>query len=561
MHIVELVPVFCTTLAQSDLEHMDQVVAALEAVVSFAESEDLYNIMGELRNVCHCGCIATHTPPPHTARAKLIRRGKKGRRGYHRRPRAVHCMYLIILFCNHNPPQTDLSEFNVPFIQNVIRLYGDLNEDVQRAALAAMINVGEMLENSGVLMEFTDTVHGALSTASMGSLTSNCKLPALDLTNAEGDKKSLGLWSVLSFYTKPLQSGSPEQREYAANGVLEVIEMVTVDTIKACVGDIMGPMIRKMNEAMPSTTKVAMLTCISACIKKVGTSAKQFIVMLQNAFPKNLNNSDPDVRRAALRSLWVLMNFQEPKLDPTLNSLIFETKNAHPAIQTALLRGITLCLSARPDAELGKLVITKCTENILPLFNRVANVRHAIAVGKACGVLAGLVQDQDIVRKVIDQTTDAVSQGGAMIALGMSGWEGLLLRCAGKPGFFHQDYVKFVQDALSVLPKLADADQRYTTICACNALASNGIEEIELSEVLKLSAALCKLGEVVVEGDRQFTQHLEDTLRVTLEKLLAHVPAKFHAPINKVKDTLAVMEYEEWETCAECQDDKREDEM
>ena len=443
------------------------------------------------------------------------------------------------------------------FIQNVIRLYGDTHQDVQRSALSSMRSIVENLEENDTVMDFMDTVHGALCTAAMGS--EGGKLTALDLNDEEGAKAGLGVMTVLTFYTKPLQSGDAEQREFAASGVLEMVEMVSVDTIKACVGDIMGPMIRKMNEVMPSSTKVAMLQCISTCIKKVGTSAKQFIVMLQNAFPKNLNNVDPDVRRAALRSLWVLMHFQEPKLDPTLNSLIMETKGAHHAIQTALLRGISLCLSARPEAELGKMVATKCADAILPLFSRVANVTHAIAVGKAVGMVAGLL-DEHALRKVIDQSADAVSQGGAMVALGMAGWQGVMKTGVGKVGLYHQDYLKFVEDVVTVLPVMDDPDQRNTTMKAVIAFADHGgIREVGVTELLKLVQALVKLGETLLDSDRETNLHVENSLRRACLAVSPHLPAKYQAPLQKMATSLCEMDFEDWETSSECQDDKRED--
>eukprot|EP01059_Diplonema_ambulator_P019088 TRINITY_DN3187_c0_g1_i2.p1 TRINITY_DN3187_c0_g1~~TRINITY_DN3187_c0_g1_i2.p1 ORF type:complete len:2061 (+),score=793.44 TRINITY_DN3187_c0_g1_i2:224-6406(+) len=526
-HILELVPVLANTLGQPDLDYLDDVVEAVEAVVSEAESEHLYAIMSEIRMFIQSTSIEE-------------RRGGVALIGA-----LVSCESL------------DLTDFYTTFIQNIIRLYGDSQEDVQVCALEAMKKMCSTLEAAGTFIEYTSTVHGALTTAAMGTLGSGGKLPALDHGNPE-DKKTLGLSTVLAFYTKPLQSGDNDQREYAANGILEVIDLVSTDTIKACVGDIIGPMIRKLSEVMPPSTKCAMLTCISGCIKRVGNSAKQFISMLQNTFPKNLANPDCDVRRAALRSIWVLCKYQEPRLDPTLNSLVLETKGAHAAVQTALLRGVTLCLGSRPDAEVGKMIATKCVDLVLPLWDRVANVSHAAAVGKAVGMLVPLL-DEHHTRDFIDKATEAVDRGGAMIVLGMSAWNGLLSRGVGKPGMYHQDYLKFVEDACAVMPGMTDPDQQLAVVRACKAFTEHGaINEVGVTEVLKLTKELCTMGQALVGGTRE-TTHTEDRLRMTLQNLLAYVPAKNQGAVNKLITALSRLDYSEWETCSECGDDVRDE--
>eukprot|EP01064_Diplonema_japonicum_P002470 TRINITY_DN11573_c4_g1_i1.p1 TRINITY_DN11573_c4_g1~~TRINITY_DN11573_c4_g1_i1.p1 ORF type:complete len:2807 (+),score=861.87 TRINITY_DN11573_c4_g1_i1:84-8423(+) len=527
-HIIELIPVLSNTLGQVDLDYLDDVVYAVEAVVSQAETEHMYAIMGEIRMFVQSSAVEE-------------RRGGVGLVGA-----LVSCESL------------DLTDFYTTFIQNIIRLYGDSQVDVQKCALNAMKQMSAALEAAGTFIDYMGTVHGALQTAAMGTLGSGGKLPALDLGNSE-DKKSLGLSTILAFYTKPLQTGDNDQREVAANGILDIIDMVSTETIKACVGDIIGPMIRKLSEVMPASTKCSMLTCISGCIRRVGSSAKQFISMLQNTFPKNLANPDCDVRRSALRSVWVLCNFQEPRLDPTLNSLVLETKGAHAAVQTALLRGLTLCLWSRPDAVIGKMIATKCQDIVVPMWERVANVSHAAAVGKAVGMLAPLL-DEHVTREVVDKATGAVNRGGAMIVLGMSAWNGLLSRGVGKPGMYHQDYVKFVSDVCSVLPGMTDPDQQLATVRACRSFIEFGaINEVGTQEVMQLIKELCGLATSLIAGER-VTTHTEDRLSLTLTLLLSHVPAKNQGSLNKYITQLSKVEYQDWETCSECGDDVREDE-
>eukprot|EP01063_Lacrimia_lanifica_P030572 TRINITY_DN4880_c1_g6_i1.p1 TRINITY_DN4880_c1_g6~~TRINITY_DN4880_c1_g6_i1.p1 ORF type:complete len:2835 (+),score=1340.55 TRINITY_DN4880_c1_g6_i1:1078-8505(+) len=527
MWIVDLLPLFADTLAQDGIDYIDDVIAAVQAIVENAEAENLYAVMNEVRLYVQ-------------STDGMRRRGGLG-------------IITALVSCD-----IDLSEFNTAFIQNTIRLFADREEDIQERALDTMLKVAACLEEQGVYTDHTNTVHGALQAACFGG---DHSLVSLDRPMTINGKKALGLNTVLGFYTKPLQAGTAEEREFAAHGIVEVLDMVDTTTVKACVGDIIGPMIRRMAETMPSTTKVSIMTCISACIKRVGTSAKQFIVMLQNAFPKNLANVDSDVRRSALRSMWVLMNYQEPKLDPTLNSLMLEAKGAHPAIQTAVMRGITLCLESRPEAALGAKILTNYKDIIYPCWNRVATVPHAAAVGKTVGMMAPLV-DEHVTREVIDKAADAVKEGGSLVVLGMSAWAGLLARGYGRPGFYHQDYVVFVEQATGVLPELIDSDQQLATVRACLGLCQGGgVAEIGVNELLTLSSALCKLGEKVLTGDREKTVLLEDTLRCTLEHMIEYIPAKFQQHLTKLTAKLANLQKSEWETSPDCQDDKRDDEM
>ncbi|KAJ9469372.1 eIF-2-alpha kinase activator GCN1 [Diplonema papillatum] len=527
-HIIELVPLLSATLALPDLEYEDTMVEAVEALLLRADSERLYALMGEIRNL-----VQSMDPAE--------RRGGVGLIG-------------ALMQCE----ELELEVFYTAYIQNVVRLYGDVEVDVQKSALNAMRKVSAKFEANDLFTKYQDVVHGALQTAAMGTFSTGGSLPALDIIDPSGDKKTLGLATVLPFYTRPLQTGTNEERENAASGILEVVDLVSAETIKACVGDVIGPMIRKMNDVMPSSTKCALLTCISGCIKRVGSSAKQFIVMLQTAFPKNLANADADVRRCALESLYILMKHQEPRLDPTLNSLALEIKAAsHPLVQISLLRGLTVCLGTRPDAALGPMVAKKCQEIVMPLMKiRPGNGAHARAIGKAVGIIAPLI-DEHCARDAFDKAHAYCGQGGRMLTLGMALWHGLLTNGVGKPGAFHQDYVAFTEDAIAALPASKDADELLAMAKACLAYFTHGAHnEVGISEAVALSAAMVKAGNAQIAGDRSLI-HAEGALRFALIASLDILPAKYQAPVNKVISALANVEREE-DMCSETEDDARE---
>eukprot|EP01060_Flectonema_neradi_P026444 TRINITY_DN353_c2_g1_i1.p1 TRINITY_DN353_c2_g1~~TRINITY_DN353_c2_g1_i1.p1 ORF type:complete len:2814 (+),score=703.66 TRINITY_DN353_c2_g1_i1:1202-8443(+) len=529
VHILELVPILCATLGTPDLDYESDVIEAVQEVASAAETDELYALMGEIRSYIQ-------------STRKLDRRGGLGLIGA-----------LVALETENK------REFRDSFIQNTIRLYGDPEEDVQRCALATMQKVSAYLEPH----EYMSTVHASLQSAAAGTLEGDHKLPALDLTDETGSKKSLGLNTILLFYTKPLLSLSDEQREQAANGLLEVIDMISIPTLKMCVGDILGPMIRKMIENIPASTKVALLNCTGQCLKLVGDSAKMYIPMVQTAVPKNLANPDPDVRRASLKTLWIAMTCQDTKLGPIINSLVGEmAKGVHAVAQTAIMRGFTICLTAKPESKstITPLILSKCADNILPLWDQVANVQHAAAVGRACGMLAAMVSPEKAV-EFSEKCSAACSRGGNMVILGMAGWAGLMAGGAVGNGLYQVELLNFVEDFCNSLPAANEPEQQLTCMKALKYFGTYGACEMGISDMTRIIQTMKAFGEKLVTGNREKTIHVEDKLRQACVELIPVIPSKFQSPIVKMQTSLGYNEYEDWETASEYQDDQREEDM
>ena len=532
IHMLELVPILCATLGTPDLDYEDDIVDAIQAMASFAEMDELYLFMGEIRTYIQ-------------STRKLDRRGGLGLIG------------ALIADTTHT------EEFRDSFIQNTIRLYGDPEEDIQRCALITMQKISANLEQHDIFVDYLSTVHASLQSAAAGTLEGDHKLPALDLTDDARSKKSLGLNTVLQFYTKPLLSGSDEQREQAASGLLEVIDMISIPTLKMCVGDILGPMIRKMIEGIPASTKVALLNCTGQCLKLVGDSAKMYIPMVQTAVPKNLANPDPDVRRAALKTLWIAMTCQDTKLGPIINSLVTElTKGVHPLAQTAIMRGLTVCLTAKPEAKstISAMILSKCNDNINPLWDQVANVQHAAAVGRACGMLAPLISAEKAV-EISEKSSAACARGGNMIILGMSGWAGLLVGGAVGNGLSQIELLNFVEDFCNALPATNELEQQISCMKALKHFGTYGACELGVSDLSRILQTMKAFGEKLVTGNREKTVHVEDKLYQACIELIPSIPGKFQAPIIKMQNSLSHCEYEEWDTASEYQDDQREEDV
>ncbi|KAI0489335.1 hypothetical protein KFK09_029177 [Dendrobium nobile] len=150
------------------------------------------------------------------------------------------------------------------------------------------------------------------------------------------------LQPLLPIFLQGLISGSAETREQAAEGLGELIDVTSEQTLKDFVVPITGPLIRIIGDRFPWQVKGAILATLSIIISKGGIALRPFLPQLQTTFIKCLQDSTRTVRTSsalALGKLSALSNRVDPLVGDLLSTLQASNGGVREAVLTAL-RGV-----------------------------------------------------------------------------------------------------------------------------------------------------------------------------------------------------------------------------
>ncbi|KAK8951558.1 hypothetical protein KSP39_PZI003863 [Platanthera zijinensis] len=150
------------------------------------------------------------------------------------------------------------------------------------------------------------------------------------------------LQPLLPIFLQGLMSGIAETREQAAEGLGELIDVTSEQTLKEFVIPITGPLIRIISDRFPWQVKAAILSTLSIIISKGGIALKPFLPQLQTTFIKCLQDSTRTVRTSsahALGKLSALSNRVDPLVGDLLSTLQASDGGVREAVLTAL-RGV-----------------------------------------------------------------------------------------------------------------------------------------------------------------------------------------------------------------------------
>ncbi|PKA55682.1 hypothetical protein AXF42_Ash011974 [Apostasia shenzhenica] len=111
------------------------------------------------------------------------------------------------------------------------------------------------------------------------------------------------LQPLLPIFLQGLVSGSAETREQAAQGLGELIDVTSEQTLKEFVVPITGPLIRIIGDRFSWQVKGAILSTLSIIIRKGGIALKPFLPQLQTTFIKCLQDSTRSVRMSSAFAL------------------------------------------------------------------------------------------------------------------------------------------------------------------------------------------------------------------------------------------------------------------
>jgi len=264
----------------------------------------------------------------------------------HRR-RAVAANHLAKFFATSS---VDYSRYNQDLIRVLLISFGDRDQDVVKAAWAALSQLQSHLrkEEMETLVASTRQVLQQAGTA--GSILPGFTLPK-------------GILPVLQIFLQGLMNGTAEQRVQSAIGISDIIDRSGPDALKPFVTQITGPLIRVVGERSMDV-KCAILATLNQLLEKIPTFLRPFLPQLQRTFTKSIADPTSDLLRTrATKALSTLITLT-PRVDPLIAELVTGSKTPDSGVRNAMLKALQEVVS-----KVGGNMSDTSRESILGLMD------------------------------------------------------------------------------------------------------------------------------------------------------------------------------------------------
>jgi len=232
-------------------------------------------------------------------------------------------MMLNMYCCNTN---ADLTIYTSILIRGLIHLLISEDERIITNSWEAFTAITKML-NSKQLIEYIQEIKTAVQfTYSDYKVLIKKTKPELLSDDRPlllpGFCWSKGISPFLPYFKDSLSMGNPEQKELAANCLMEILKITSNDSIKSSVIIFSGALIRILGDTRSTTSlKQAVIEALTLMLEKVGTLMKQFMPQLQQSFLKLLNDQNRTVRIKAANALSYLV-LVHVKPDVVINEIL-----------------------------------------------------------------------------------------------------------------------------------------------------------------------------------------------------------------------------------------------
>jgi len=228
-------------------------------------------------------------------------------------------------------------------------------------------------------------------------------------------------------------------------------------------------------------------------------------------------------------------------------------------IQTSLCRGLSVVFNTKKVEKLTSIATKGLNEHLIPLLQQPATEKHAMAVGKAIGMIAPLI-GADAATSVATQASDLIGRGGPYTVMGLTAWQGLLRSAVGK-GVQYSEILEMCDAVFSALAKPQSPYILLAGFRAGFALAEyGGYAEVGLEPVGKFAQVLKAGAEFLVGGDREHS-YIESRGRKCLIALAKVMETpKVQQQLKSVAQQLFAGEDASggWEDLSECGDEEQE---
>ncbi|KAF5674331.1 translational activator GCN1 [Fusarium heterosporum] len=233
----------------------------------------------------------------------------------------------------------DYSRYNQDIIRSLLNSFDDRDEDVVKAAWAA-------------LSAFTKKLRKEEMESLVISTRQTLQRVGVAGANLRGFELPKGINAVLPIFLQGLMNGTADQRVQAALGISDIVDRTSEASLKPFVTQITGPLIRVVSERA-TEVKSAILLTLNNLLDKMPTALKPFLPQLQRTFAKSLADpSSETLRTRAAKALGTLIKYT-PRIDPLIAELVTGSKTADPGVKTAMLKALYEVIS-KAGANMGE---------------------------------------------------------------------------------------------------------------------------------------------------------------------------------------------------------------
>lgn len=177
-----------------------------------------------------------------------------------------------------------------------------------------------------------------------------------------------GLDPFLPSYQFALMNGTPEQRQSAATGLGELVQISNSECLRPYLIKITGPLIRIAGDRFPGHVKAAILQTLGIMIRRGGVALKPFLPQLQTTFIKALNDSAPEVRAHGTSALLELVTIS-PRLDPLIVDLSERVKTTDGMLREANMSAL-MSIVDQVHSKLNPSTKTSMQQCLLELLEK-----------------------------------------------------------------------------------------------------------------------------------------------------------------------------------------------
>lgn len=315
---------------------------------------------------------------------------------------------LMCAFCSHSPG--DYSQYIPQLLRGLLRLLADSDKEVLQRSWDALNAVTKTLDSGQQIAHVSD-VRQAVRFAT-SDLKNGEELPGFCLPK--------GISPLLPVFREAILNGLPEEKENAAQGLGEVINLTSAASLQPSVVHITGPLIRILGDRFNSGVKAAVLETLAILLKKVGIMLKQFLPQLQTTFLKALHDSNRTVRikaGQALGQLVMIHSRADPLFTEMHNGIKGNDDSAERETMLQALRGIITPAGDKMTEVLRKQIY----QTLVSMLNHPEDVTRS-AVGGCLGAICKWLSDEQLDDAMlhhilVDETEDWALKHGRTAAL------------------------------------------------------------------------------------------------------------------------------------------------
>lgn len=220
----------------------------------------------------------------------------------------------------------DYSKYTADFVRVLLIAFEDRDKDVVQTAWIALNELVKTLSKPELESLVSPTLQVLKHVGVAGSNLAGFSLPK-------------GIAAILPIFLQGLINGSTDQRIESAQGICDIIDKTSADSLKPFVTNITGPLIRVMSERS-ADVRAAVLLALNKLLEKIPLFLKPFLPQLQRTFAKCLAETSSEILRVrAAKALGTLITLT-PRIDPLVGELVNGCKTEDAAVRSAMMKAL-----------------------------------------------------------------------------------------------------------------------------------------------------------------------------------------------------------------------------